>query len=1412
MRFEGVFFSSMVGFSPAARLREHSSVIKVEWKNAVMNRKLRKLLRDPKRYFLDMKALAPVWSSLGVQSAIKPKIVVSPVVRSGSTEVAMVNIDQFSGGTGSCSPVEGSQIAIPGWEAFDLIGNNWIDGTDKLVLVLFGFNPWKRNFVSEYLSDYRTAYVRGNTSSKTVFAALEEKSVEALVVWGRYSKIDVADYSGNVDLPVWRMEDGFLRSTTLGSVHSRPLSLVLDKTGIYFDSTRPSDLENMLADSSGLASTDMKARAQHCIDLITHLRLSKYNGAASASALAERNSVYSILVVGQVEDDASIVYGCNRAVTNNDLIRQARADYPDARIIFRAHPDVAEGHRQQRSDPADVISLCEMANPGVSLADALESVDHVYTITSLSGFEALIRGKKVTVLGLPFYSGWGGLDARQHSNRRNVERSILDIFAAAYIRYPAYLVGSLGHESQIEHAILALYLQTLGCSDAIAADLAACFSYDEINAKLCEKICALLHKSSIAGQIFVNCHSMENFPVFVRSVLYGNSITDSLIELCHKEPALPGVFESALLSAKSERRLEALGVLKSLPTEVVPVSSASAYVRVLLVSGNIDSAERFVHEKLTLTASASVDELLVLTSLFGGIYVEQGRFGRKPFLASTVVDAIFSWVPIFADHDSGPVLLARAMEYFTHQRQWQLAIKLSEKLVADPLRYANVTRWTALQLVVIRAFTARFKRPELSLQVPYEYARRIFARMEGELSSRHLTAPMHFALLADLAEAQIVLAQPSDSLSYAQVAYKIALSRKKFTKLEQRRIKTIVSRHYAFFARTGRYADALEMLASLRPRLTHEYYFSQAASAHMVSRNYDIAEQLLRSLIITYKKPAYTKRLAVLMERKGKLAVAIALIEQLKRTFASNAASSWKEQEDLQDDLERLYFLRKSDEILKTVPQPKFPKGVVFVTSAGCLNSISMMVPILRELKKRGYAVIQVDEGMLPNEPTGLSWIDEHSGVVPRTLPPDVDFSQGLQNEWTLGWSERQMISQGINFYQGIFETMSMRIRAFNFDINDRGPLLALKRCLVASDRAVSVCMAIKRTVMARGMPVRFINAASHGAPYSVYRAFAQKEAENYDVGFVHIGQAYENYYSNLTGKLASTVCLDNMTAHPGYRMPFLARRDLFEKWLESDDQYAKYKGNIERLLTMNRVGRDADVGPNHTEQKLIEFRSAGRKIIGVYGKILCDMAVPYDGGAAHSDIVDWLRHTVSAAKKTKNVFVLKPHPHEFRPEIARDVNEFWLDLINKTDLPENVIALPHDGFNNQDLIPLLDLAVLWNGTSSLELLAQGVPVMMASYFGKLDYPIDMIYPTSRSHYEDIISSEGWDKPSRETMIRSALLLVYMGTEEVSVPFKYSYRPVTNDPVGVPFWHEDEIDALIASGDSHITKLVDKIF
>ena len=60
-------------------------------------------------------------------------------------------------------------------------------------------------------------------------------------------------------------------------------------------------------------------------------------------------------------------------------------------------------------------------------------------MTSLLGFEALLRGKPVTVTGAPFYAGWGlTRDLGWVPNRRQARPDIVHLAHAALIGYPRY--------------------------------------------------------------------------------------------------------------------------------------------------------------------------------------------------------------------------------------------------------------------------------------------------------------------------------------------------------------------------------------------------------------------------------------------------------------------------------------------------------------------------------------------------------------------------------------------------------------------------------------------------------------------------------------------------------------------------------------------------------------------------------------------------------------------------------------------------------------------------------------------------------------------------------------------------------------------------------------------------------------
>ena len=83
----------------------------------------------------------------------------------------------------------------------------------------------------------------------------------------------------------------------------------------------------------------------------------------------------------------------------------------------------------------------------------LSGVDEVHVLTSLAGFEALLRGKKVTCYGQPFYAGWGLTDDRMPPARRTRRLTLDELVAGTLILYPTYVSRVTGKFTTPERAL-----------------------------------------------------------------------------------------------------------------------------------------------------------------------------------------------------------------------------------------------------------------------------------------------------------------------------------------------------------------------------------------------------------------------------------------------------------------------------------------------------------------------------------------------------------------------------------------------------------------------------------------------------------------------------------------------------------------------------------------------------------------------------------------------------------------------------------------------------------------------------------------------------------------------------------------------------------------------------------------------
>jgi capsular polysaccharide export protein len=275
---------------------------------------------------------------------------------------------------------------------------------NRAIAACIGMSWWKCRRIADFLRGQARPPLFCRDVAAAVTAAAERGG--AIGVWATREPPELAAAAAARGVKLVRIEDGFIRSVGLGSDFLPPASLVFDESGIYCDPDRPGDLERMLRETEFDAA--LLARARRLIDRIVAAGVTKYNlRNRCATPIAWPRGRRRILVPGQVEDDLSVRRGGGAIGGNLGLLARARAANPDAFILYKPHPDVTAGHRRGALRRRDVLRHADAIARQPSLAALLGQIDEVHTLTSLSGFEALLRGVPVSVYGRPFYAGWG---------------------------------------------------------------------------------------------------------------------------------------------------------------------------------------------------------------------------------------------------------------------------------------------------------------------------------------------------------------------------------------------------------------------------------------------------------------------------------------------------------------------------------------------------------------------------------------------------------------------------------------------------------------------------------------------------------------------------------------------------------------------------------------------------------------------------------------------------------------------------------------------------------------------------------------------------------------------------------------------------------------------------------------------
>lgn len=304
-------------------------------------------------------------------------------------------------------------------------------------LYAYDFSPWKRPIVRNFCNGSDVCFV--NTVQEIPESA-------TLLIWGKNPVIEMLSPS----ISVFHIEDGFLRSVGLGADLVKPLSWVIDRRGIYYDAREKSDLESILEYEE--FSPTLLERAKFLRNRIVAAGLTKYN-VGEKFWEKPKNIQPVILVPGQVESDSSIKYSTGLMRTNLDLLQAVRNANPSAYLLYKPHPDVLAGLRASGVGEERAREWCDELVTDIAMGKLLDLVDEVHVLTSLSGFEALLRGKSVTTYGLPFYAGWGLTHDFEHTTRRTRRLTLDELVAGALLLYPTYISRTTGKFTTAERAL-----------------------------------------------------------------------------------------------------------------------------------------------------------------------------------------------------------------------------------------------------------------------------------------------------------------------------------------------------------------------------------------------------------------------------------------------------------------------------------------------------------------------------------------------------------------------------------------------------------------------------------------------------------------------------------------------------------------------------------------------------------------------------------------------------------------------------------------------------------------------------------------------------------------------------------------------------------------------------------------------
>lgn len=493
-----------------------------------------------------------------------------------------------------------------------------------------------------------------------------------------------------------------------------------------------------------------------------------------------------------------------------------------------------------------------------------------------------------------------------------------------------------------------------------------------------------------------------------------------------------------------------------------------------------------------------------------------------------------------------------------------------------------------------------------------------------------------------------------------------------------------------------------------------------------------------------------------------------------------------------------LRFLAKTASLFKSVPQPTEPKGVVLLTPRNIGQLRLHPLIVLNEMKKQGWAVIPTVEGMLPRQLTGNPVLDVMNGAIMRTTaihPGRTDVIQDVE-DFEFDAASGKLRWKNIDLSHSIWEDSAINRRLYNVDYGCpalRSYLTGLTDWTRSTARVLEYANKLHKET---GIKVATMALYNSRLPDSLHRAYCNEYGNPDSFFALHAANGYQNYFTNFATNVSQRFVLRNVTRANEVRSASFPIPENFDRYYR--DNQDRLPEMLERFAGVTKIKRSTtgleDKPPEVAEasDRIAAWRARGGKIVCAFGKVVCDSSVPFDGGPAHANMKDWINDCVRAVKDSNTLLLIKPHPHELNNSIATFPNEFFTDLITEP-LNDNVMVLGHRWFDMYDMKDRMDLGLIYNGTTAIELGIMGIPCVLAGHFAPIDYPIGHAVPRDKQDFRRMLRFEKPVVAASDIKERAACWLDYMANERFTLSYRYHSRPVTNRTLYPPTWFSNDL-------------------